>query len=49
MIKKILAFVVMGVLATGVAARAADAPKNDYVGVTSKSCMRPRTRTPSKA
>jgi hypothetical protein len=32
MIKRILAFVVMGMLATGVAARAADAPKNDYVG-----------------
>jgi hypothetical protein len=44
MIKRILAFVVMGVLATGVAALAADAPKveapkNDYVGSSSKSCM----------
>jgi hypothetical protein len=44
MIKRILAFVVMGVLAAGVAARAADAPKadapkNDYVGVSSKTCM----------
>ena len=39
MIKRILAFVVMGVLAAGVAARAADAPKNDYVGVNSKTCM----------
>jgi hypothetical protein len=44
MIKRILAFVVMGVLATGIAARAADAPKadapkNDYVGASSKSCM----------
>ena len=43
MIKRILAFVVMGVLATGIAARAADAPKaaaapkNDYVGA--KKCM----------
>ena len=44
MIKRILVFVVMGVLATSVAALAADAPKaaapkNDYVGVSSKSCM----------
>ena len=43
MIKRILAFVVMGVLATSVVALAADAPKvadapkNDYVG--SKKCM----------
>ena len=45
MIKKILAFVVMGMLAAGVVALAADAPKaaaapkNDYVGVSSKTCM----------
>ena len=49
MIKRILAFVVMGVLAAGFAARAADAPKadapkvdapkNEYVGSSSKSCM----------
>jgi len=44
MIKKILAFVVMGALATSVAVLAADAPKpaapkNDYVGVSSKTCV----------
>jgi hypothetical protein len=39
MIKRILALVVMGVLATSVVALAADAPKNDYVGSSSKSCM----------
>lgn len=39
MTKRILALVVMGLLAAGVAARAADAPKNDYVGSTQKGCM----------
>jgi hypothetical protein len=45
MIKKMLSFVVMGVLATSVVALAADAPKaaaapkNDYVGSSLKSCM----------
>lgn len=39
MIKRVLAFVVLGVLAAGVASRAADAPKNDYVGASLKSCM----------
>jgi hypothetical protein len=34
-----LGFVVIGLLATGVVTRAAEAPKNDYVGVSSKSCM----------
>ncbi len=39
MIKRILALVVMGVLAASVAAQAADAPKNDYVGASPKACM----------
>jgi len=49
MIKRILAFAAIGVLAVGVVSRAADAPKtdapktdapkNEYVGVTSKGCM----------
>jgi hypothetical protein len=39
MIKRILALAAVGALAMGVAARAADAPKNDYVGASSKSCM----------
>jgi hypothetical protein len=45
MTRRILALVVLGVLATCVATLAADAPKvadapkNDYVGVSSKTCM----------